>query len=92
MDAIKRILYITYDGLTDPLGQSQILPYLKALAKYGYQFTILSFEKAERFQKEGDLVRSITREAGINWVPLSFTANLPCSQSFMMPSGCATKR
>ena len=82
MDAIKRILYITYDGLTDPLGQSQILPYLKALAKYGYQFTILSFEKAERFQKEGDLVRSITREAGINWVPLSFTAKPPLLSKF----------
>ena len=52
MDVNKKVLYITYDGLTDPLGQSQILPYLKGLAKHGYQFTILSFEKKDRFQKE----------------------------------------
>ncbi len=26
---IKNILYVTYDGLTDQLGQSQILPYLE---------------------------------------------------------------
>jgi len=25
----KRVLYLSYDGLTDPLGQSQILPYVK---------------------------------------------------------------
>ena len=42
---MKRVLYISYDGLTDPLGQSQILPYLQHLAKESYQFTILSFEK-----------------------------------------------
>jgi len=29
MSAPKRILYLSYDGLTDPLGQSQILPYLE---------------------------------------------------------------
>ena len=27
------ILYLTYDGITDPLGQSQILPYLFGLSK-----------------------------------------------------------
>ncbi len=31
------ILYISYDGMTDPLGQSQVLPYLKGLAKKGYK-------------------------------------------------------
>ena len=35
--------------MTDPLGQSQVLPYLIGLTKEGYQFTILSFEKKERF-------------------------------------------
>ena len=40
----KQILYLSYDGLTDPLGQSQILPYLFKLSKL-YSFTIISFEK-----------------------------------------------
>ncbi|RYF87435.1 MAG: glycosyltransferase [Chitinophagaceae bacterium] len=71
------VLYLTYDGLTDPLGQSQVLPYLAGLSKLGYSFTVLSFEKKERFQKEGDQIRKIAGEAGINWVPLSFTAKPP---------------
>jgi glycosyltransferase involved in cell wall biosynthesis len=78
----KKILYITYDGLTDPLGQSQILPYLKGLAAFGYQFTILSFEKKDRLQKEGDLIRKLTSESGIRWVPLSFTTNPPMLSKF----------
>lgn len=66
-----------YDGLTDPLGQSQVLPYLQELSKYGFQFTILSFEKKSRYNKEKDIVREITDKAGMAWVPLSFTANPP---------------
>lgn len=74
---MKKILYISYDGLTDPLGQSQILPYLQGLTKHGFQFTILSFEKKTRYEKEKYIVNSIVTEAGIKWVPLSFTAKPP---------------
>ena len=48
MSGAKKVLYITYDGMTDPLGQSQVLPYLVGLSEKGYKFTILSFEKKER--------------------------------------------
>ncbi len=54
---MKSVLYTTYDGLTDPLGQSQILPYLQQLCREGYQFTILSFEKRERYQKEASVIQ-----------------------------------
>jgi glycosyltransferase involved in cell wall biosynthesis len=74
---LKQVLYITYDGLTDPLGQSQILPYLQHLSKHGYQFTILSFEKRARYEKEGVVVQAIADKAGIKWVPLFFTAKPP---------------
>jgi glycosyltransferase involved in cell wall biosynthesis len=78
MDGLKKqVLYLSYDGLTDPLGQSQILPYLVGLSKEGYQFTILSFEKKERLEKEGTLVKGLADAAGIRWVPLSFTAKPP---------------
>lgn len=85
MDVIqksKKILYITYDGLTDPLGQSQILPYLTGLSHYGYQFTILSFEKKERFQKEKDIIAKLTTEANIKWAPLSFSSKPPLLSKF----------
>ena len=71
------VLYISYDGMTDPLGQSQVLPYLQELTKEGFHFTILSFEKKQRLEKEGALIRSITEKAGIEWVPLSFTSKPP---------------
>lgn len=73
----KKILFISYDGMTDPLGQSQVLPYLTELSKQGYQFTILSFEKKNRYQAERKIIEKITLEAGITWVPLSFTAKPP---------------
>ncbi|MGI8892286.1 MAG: glycosyltransferase [Bacteroidia bacterium] len=78
----KKVLYITYDGLTDPLGQSQILPYLKGLSAEGFSFTILSFEKKERFKKEKDLIRKITTESGIDWVPLLFSTKPPLLSKF----------
>ena len=40
-----RVLYITYDGLAEPLGQSQVLPYVRGLAGLGHAFQVLSFEK-----------------------------------------------
>ena len=79
---VKRVLYITYDGLTDPLGQSQILPYLKGLSKYGYQFTILSFEKKDRFIREKHVIDQLTAESGIEWVPLTFTSSPPLLSKF----------
>ncbi len=68
----KKILYLTYDGLTDPLGQSQILPYLVGLAAKGFSITIVSFEKQERFISGEGHVREICREAGISWLPLRY--------------------
>src|SRR5215203_2753158 len=77
MDVVKKILYITYDGLTDPLGQSQILPYLIGLSKQGYQFTILSFEKKDRFADGEKTMRELIASANIRWIPLPFSTSPP---------------
>jgi glycosyltransferase involved in cell wall biosynthesis len=79
---MKRILYITYDGLSDPLGQSQILPYIKGLAAQGYKFTILSFEKKDRYLREKDILQNLTKESNIDWVPLWFTSKPPLLSKF----------
>jgi glycosyltransferase involved in cell wall biosynthesis len=63
--------------MTDPLGQSQVLPYLIELSKQGYRFTLLSFEKKERYEKEKAIIEKITNEASIQWVPLFFTSRPP---------------
>ena len=52
-----RSIYITYDGLLDPLGASQIIPYVSAIASQEEQLCILSFEKPDRFRKYSDQLR-----------------------------------
>ena len=67
---VGHILFLTYDGLTDPLGQSQILPYLNGLAEKGWRFWVLSFEKNRDF-KETPL------HENINWKPLRYHKSPP---------------
>src|SRR5258706_11826330 len=64
------ILYLSYDGLTDPLGQSQILPYLGGLSRYG--ITIISFEKQDRFETGKGAVQDFCKTHNLNWVPLTY--------------------
>ena len=40
---MKKILYISHDGIFDHIGQSQILPYIK-LINEEYSLHIISFE------------------------------------------------
>lgn len=63
--------------MTDPLGQSQVLPYLKGLAKEGFMFHLISFEKEERFEKFRSTIQAICDEAGIIWHPLKYTKKPP---------------
>ena len=73
----KKVLYISYDGMTDPLGQSQVIPYLRGLADEGYIITLISFEKKERLDKNHSLISGILTEKNITWVPLLYTKRPP---------------
>ena len=77
----KEILFISYDGMTDPLGQSQVIPYLSGLTKYGYEFTILSCEKPEQFAANKDYVASLLKPFGIKWKPIPYHKNPPVLSS-----------
>jgi glycosyltransferase involved in cell wall biosynthesis len=63
----KHTLYITFDGLSDPLGQSQILPYLCGIAKNGFQITILSCEKEDRLKNEKAGIEAVIKNLPITW-------------------------
>lgn len=63
--------------MTDPLGQSQVLPYLKGLSKYGYKIFLLSCEKEAVFAKNKQLIDTLTAESGIEWFPVTYTKNPP---------------
>ena len=70
------VLYITYDGLLDPLGPSQILPYVKGISKHQDEVVIVSFEKSERLLHGKDALLSDLRNYSITWKPLLFTKRL----------------
>ncbi len=68
-----QVLYLSYDGLTDPLGQSQVLPYLIGLSAKGAHIHIISFEKPERFEKHKSIIEKIVAENKIVWHPMAYT-------------------
>lgn len=63
----KRTLYITFDGLSDSLGQSQILPYVTGIAANGYHITILSCEKKESLAREQPKIEQLLKTHSISW-------------------------
>lgn len=70
-------LFLSYDGLTDPLGQSQVLPYLIGLSKKGVLVNVISFEKPERFLKHKHIIDEIVVENNISWHPMMYTKRPP---------------
>lgn len=69
---VKNTLYITFDGLSDPLGQSQILPYLRGISANGYNITILSCEKTDRLQREEKAIRDSIKDLPITWKHINY--------------------
>lgn len=74
---MSRVLYISYDGMSDPLGQSQVLPYLRGLQKRGHAIHLLSFEKPAAFARAGAELKKNIESAGIEWHPLTYHARPP---------------
>ena len=79
------MLFISYNGMLDPLGQSQVLPYLRELSKHGVKFWLLSFERDSAFTAEGqarceELRRELSRDS-IDWTWLRYhqTPSLPAT-------------
>jgi glycosyltransferase involved in cell wall biosynthesis len=68
-----KVLYISYDGMTDPLGQSQVIPYLIGLSKKN-QITIISCEKQDRFEKGKQHIQQLLDHYGIGWIPVPYSS------------------
>jgi glycosyltransferase involved in cell wall biosynthesis len=67
------ILYISYDGMLEPLGQSQVLAYLEKLAP-GRLIHLISFEKAADWSDQARrlAIQDRLAAAGIAWHPLRY--------------------
>jgi glycosyltransferase involved in cell wall biosynthesis len=69
-----RAIYVSYDGALDPLGASQVVPYLVGLAARGFGITLISFEKPARWAQAAareDMQRRLAAR-GIRWRPLRY--------------------
>jgi glycosyltransferase involved in cell wall biosynthesis len=68
------VIYVSYDGALDPLGASQVVPYLEGLSQRGFQITLISFEKAAAW-RDREARRALQARldgAGIAWRPLRY--------------------
>src|SRR5262245_59326114 len=64
----RRALFISYNGMFEPLGQTQVIPYLTELAKRGLVVTLLSFEKPGSLTEEScQRLRERLRSLSIEW-------------------------
>jgi glycosyltransferase involved in cell wall biosynthesis len=77
----KNIIFISYDGMTDPLGQSQVIPYLAGLTKQGYTFTILSCDKPEKYTANKEYVEKLIAPYPIKWVSIPYHKSPPVLSS-----------
>ena len=70
---MKATLYVTRSGLLEPLGQSQVLAYLRGLSA-SYRITLITHEKDEDWSDRARVERQRAECArlGIRWIPLRF--------------------
>ena len=74
---MAKVLYITYDGILEPLGQSQVLNYLEKLSK-DHEISLMSFEKKQDRENINYLKKTESRciKSGIIWVSLIYHKSL----------------
>jgi glycosyltransferase involved in cell wall biosynthesis len=70
------VLYVSYDGMTDALGRSQVIPYLLGLSEKGLKFTVLSAEKPE-LAHERPAVAQLLQSADIEWRTVEYSRRIP---------------
>ena len=73
---MAKVLYLTYNGLADHIGQAQVLPYLQATAQRGHQLHVVSFEKSKN-TVVFDQLKHTAANAGITFHPQTFTSFPP---------------
>jgi glycosyltransferase involved in cell wall biosynthesis len=66
-----RVLYLSQTGMTEPLGQSQVVPYLVGLAGAGFDIDLLAFEPEDTRSEAIARVREQLGDHGIayTWLP-----------------------
>lgn len=68
-----RVFYVSYDGVGDPLGRSQVLSYVFRLAGE-FDITLFSFEKDDA---QRDALHDELAQHGVTWRPLRYHRRPP---------------
>lgn len=68
------ILYLSFDGLLQPIGYSQVFRVVSGLAREGFRYEVLSFERARDLADQSRVRRleQALRAEGIPWHPLRY--------------------
>ena len=66
-------VYVTRNGLLEPLGQSQVFGYLRGLSQH-FRITLITYEKDEDWSDAERVteVRAACARLGIRWLPQRF--------------------
>lgn len=66
---MPRILYVTADGVLQPLGHSQVVRVIEALAGRGFRYDLLSLEREADLSRPGaeEKLRAQLAASGIRW-------------------------
>lgn len=76
-DKKHEVLFLSVDGMTDPLGQSQVLPYLSGLSRNDYSVHLISCEKPEVFLQQQKHIQTICTNNNIQWYPIPYSNKIP---------------
>jgi len=69
---VSAALYVCYLGVDEPLVQTQVLPYLRALASRGYRVHLLTFETRKRDTSERERLAEALSAQGVTWHALRY--------------------
>jgi len=68
----RAALYLCYYNITEPLVQTQVVTYLRELARRGFEIHLLTFEKERLDPSEVSRIREELRSEGIEWYALRY--------------------
>ena len=72
-----KALYISYNAITEPIVQSQVIPYLRELSKKDIKFYLLTFEKKRMKKEEKNKIQNMLRKEfhggpDLEWFSLNY--------------------
>lgn len=84
------VLFLSYTGVLEPLGRSQVLPYVRGLSRRGHTMRLLSFEKESRGSASWRETRESLASEGIAWYGMRYHKSPPVlSTAFDVVRGLA---